>query len=171
MCSRILFKTHLEKTRIFFNLLSCCIYHVDMLSVLRPAMYALTLIAVAGASSWTCSTGRYYHITSLPHVSQLLLPHLFPHVFMWGLMFFMRRLHLARSCASSADNSLRQVVPDVIQPPPLWSSPPSFLRNLHPHHSLAYVFVFSSQYVPIPLQPTFLHLDISPTFVVPLILS
>ena len=53
--------------------------------------------------------------------------------------------------------SLRQVVPDAIQPPPLWSSSPSFPRHLHRHHSLAYVFVFSSQYVPIPLQPTFLY--------------
>ena len=38
-----------------------------------------------------------------------------------------------------------------------WSSSPSFPRHLHRHHSLAYVFVFSSQYMPIPLQPTFLH--------------
>ena len=53
--------------------------------------------------------------------------------------------------------SLRQVVPDAIQPSPLWSSSPSFPRHLHRHHSLAYVFVFSSQYMPIPLQPTFLH--------------
>ena len=50
---------------------------------------------------------------------------------------------------------LRQVVPDAIQPPPLWSSSPSFPRHLHRHHSLAYVFVFSSQYVPIPLQLNF----------------
>ena len=53
--------------------------------------------------------------------------------------------------------SLVQVVPDAIQPPPLWSSSPSFPRHLHRHHSLAYVFVFSSQYVPILLQPTFLY--------------
>ena len=51
--------------------------------------------------------------------------------------------------------SIWQVVPDVIQPPPLWSSSPSFPRHLH--HSLAYVFVFSSQYTPIPLQRTLLH--------------
>ena len=53
--------------------------------------------------------------------------------------------------------SVWQVVPDAIQPPPLWSSSPSFLRHLHRHHSLAYLFVFSSQYMPIPLQPTFGH--------------
>ena len=53
--------------------------------------------------------------------------------------------------------SLPQVVPDAIQPLPLWSSSPSFSRDLHPHHSLAYAFVFSSQYMPIPLQPTLLH--------------
>ena len=52
---------------------------------------------------------------------------------------------------------LRQVVPDAIQPPPLWSSSPSFPRHLHPHHSLPYVFVFSSRNMPIPLQPTLLH--------------
>ena len=52
--------------------------------------------------------------------------------------------------------SLRQGVPDVIQPPPLWSSSPSFPRHLHHHHSLVYVF-FSSHHMPIPLQPTFLH--------------
>ena len=54
--------------------------------------------------------------------------------------------------------SLRQVVPGAIQPPPLCSASPSFPRHLHPHHSLPYVFVFSSQYMPISLQPTFLHL-------------
>ena len=75
-----------------------------------------------------------------------------------GSMCLMRRLHLGRSCASSSDNPpLRQVVPDAIQPPPLWSSSPSFPRHLHPHHSLPYVFVFSSRNMPIPLQPTLLH--------------
>ena len=39
-------------------------------------------------------------------------------------------------------------------------------EDLHPHHSLAYVFVFSSQCMPIPLQPTFLHF-LAYTFVVP----
>ena len=38
---------------------------------------------------------------------------------------------------------LRQIVPDVIHPPPLWSSSPSFPRHLHPQYSLPYVFVFS----------------------------
>ena len=52
---------------------------------------------------------------------------------------------------------LRQVVPDAIQPPPLWSSSPSFPRHLHHHHSLPYAFVFSSRNMPIPLQPTLLH--------------
>ena len=53
--------------------------------------------------------------------------------------------------------SLRQVVLDVIQPPPLWSSPPSFPRHLHRHHSVAHIFFFSFQYIPLPLQPTFQH--------------
>ena len=53
--------------------------------------------------------------------------------------------------------SLRQVVHDAIQPPPLLSPSPSFPRHLHPHHSLAYVFVFSFQNMPIPRHPTLLH--------------
>ena len=53
--------------------------------------------------------------------------------------------------------SLRQVVSDAIQPPPLWYSSPSIPRHLHRHQSIAYVFVFSSQYMPIPLLPTFVH--------------
>ena len=68
--------------------------------------------------------------------------------------------------------SLRQVVPDAIQPHLLRSFSPSFPRHLYHHHSLAYVFVFSSQYMPYHvklLSCTFL--DVSPTFVVPLILS
>ena len=68
--------------------------------------------------------------------------------------------------------SLRQVVPEVIEPPPLRSSSPSFPRRLHHHHSLANVFVFSSQkslYHRNLLSCTFL--DISPIFLVPLILS
>ena len=66
--------------------------------------------------------------------------------------------------------SLQQVVLDVMQPPPLRSASPSFPRHLYHHHSLAwYEFFFSSQCMHIPLQPTFL--EISPTFVVPLILS
>ena len=52
---------------------------------------------------------------------------------------------------------LRQVVPDAIQPPSLWSSSPSFPRHLHPHHSLPYALGFSSRNMPIPLQPTLLH--------------
>ena len=51
---------------------------------------------------------------------------------MWGSMILMWRLHWTRSS-------------------------PSFPRHLHRHHSLAYVFVFSSQYMHIPLQPTFLY--------------
>ena len=53
--------------------------------------------------------------------------------------------------------SLRQVVPDVIQPSPLRSSSRSFPRHLRRHHSLAHVFFFSSQYMPILRQPTFSH--------------
>ena len=86
----------------------------------------------------------------------------------------MRRRHIGRMFLHVLPQqySLRRIVPNAIQPPPLWSSSPSFTRHLHPHHSLAYVIVFCSQYTPIPLQPTLLtFLDISPTFVVLLILS
>ena len=85
-------------------------------------------------------------------------------------MCLMRRLHLA---LLPWQFSLRQVFLDVIQPPPLWSSSPSFPRHLHPHQSLPYVFVSIGTF-PFPyhfnlLSCTFFY--ISPTFVVPLILS
>ena len=59
-------------------------------------------------------------------------------------------------------STLQQVVPGVIQPHSLWSTSPSFPRNLHRHDSLAHTFVVSFQYMPIPLHPAFLY------FVVPL---
>ena len=74
-----------------------------------------------------------------------------------GSMCLMRRLHWTWSCASSPDSSLSDKSFLMLSNHLLWSSSPSFPRHLHRHHSLAYVFVFSSQYVPIPLQPTFLH--------------
>ncbi len=58
---------------------------------------------------------------------------------------------------------------------PLWSSSPSFPWHLHPHHSLAYVvrirllFSIHAHTTSTILSCTFM--DISPTFVVPLILS
>ena len=76
-----------------------------------------------------------------------------------GSMFLMRRLQWIQFCASSSDNSLQQAFLDVIQPSPLQSSSP-FPGHLHHHHSLAYIFFFSSQHMPIPLQPTFLHSQI-----------
>ena len=53
---------------------------------------------------------------------------------------------------------LRQVVPNVVHPPPFRSSSLYFPRHFHHQHSLPYLFVFSSQDMPIPLQHTFLHL-------------
>ena len=53
--------------------------------------------------------------------------------------------------------SVRQVVPDAPQSPPHRSSSPSFPRHVHPHHYLAHILFFSSQYRPTPLQLTFLH--------------
>ena len=58
-------------------------------------------------------------------LSYFLFFRIFSHFYV-GSMCLMRHLHLARSWASSIDNSLRQVVPDAIQPPPLSSSSPSF---------------------------------------------
>ena len=49
-------------------------------------------------------------------------------------------------CVLPGQFSLRQAVHDTIQPPPIWSSSPSIPRHLHPHHSLAYIFVLSSHY-------------------------
>ena len=51
--------------------------------------------------------------------------------------------------------SLRQVVPDVIQHPPLRSSSPSLPRHLHHHHPLVHTLFFSSQYI--LRQPIFPH--------------
>ena len=96
---------------------------------------------------------KVQHATKLCHIFFFrILSH-----FYVGSMCLMRRLHLTRSCTSSPDNSLRQVVPDAIQPSLLWSSSTFFPRHFHRHHSLAYVFVFSSQYMPILCQRTFLH--------------
>ena len=64
------------------------------------------------------------------------------------------------------------MVPGVIQPLALRTSSPSLPRHLYYHHSLAHTFFFSSQYMTIPLQTTFMHfLDISPTFAIPVIFS
>ena len=66
--------------------------------------------------------------------------------------------------------SLRQVVLDVIQPPPLWSSSLSFPRHLHHHHSLAYVFFFSihahttSTYSKLYLQKVLINVDMTSYF-------
>ena len=43
---------------------------------------------------------------------------------------------------------IRQIVFDVMQPPALRPSSPSFSRHLHHHHSLCF---FSSQYMPMSL--------------------
>ena len=66
--------------------------------------------------------------------------------------------------------SFRNVFPDVFQPPHFArSSSPFFPRHLHRHHSLACVFFFSIHAHSNLRSCTFL--DISPTFVVPLIFS
>ena len=60
-----------------------------------------------------------------------------------------------------------QVVPDVIQPHPLWSSSPSFPRHFHPHISLSCLRIRRPYHFN---QLSCTLLDISSTFVVPLIL-
>ena len=67
--------------------------------------------------------------------------------------------------------SLRHVVPDAIHPPPLCSSCHSFPRHLHPHLLPMYSssLLSTCPYHFNVLSCTFL--DISSTFVVPLILS
>ena len=88
-----------------------------------------------------------------------------------GSMFLMLPVNPAL-CFIPWQLSLRQVVPDVIQPLALRTSSPSLPRHLYHHHSLAHTFFFSSQYMTIPLPTTFMHfLYISPTFAIPLILS
>ena len=88
--------------------------------------------------------------------SILLLPHLFP--LYVGSMCLMRRLHLARSCASSPDNSLSDKSFLMLSNHLLFGLPLLlFLGASIPITLFNYVFVFSSQYMPISLQPTFLH--------------
>ena len=53
--------------------------------------------------------------------------------------------------------SLRQVIPDVIQPLALRTFTPPLPPHPYHHHSLAHTCFFSSQYITIPLQTTFLH--------------
>ena len=79
----------------------------------------------------------------------------------------MRRLHLARSCASCPDNSLRQIVTDVVQPPPIWSSSPCLPRHLHHHHSLAHILFSVVNTCPYHFNLlSCTSVDISSTFVV-----
>ena len=61
-------------------------------------------------------------------------------------------------CFIPVQFSLRQAVPDIIQPLALRTSSPSFPRHLYHHHSLAHTFFFFySQYMSIPIQTTFLY--------------
>ena len=78
---------------------------------------------------------------------------------LWGSMFLMIHFQLIRHCVSSPwQFSRQQVVPDVIQPLALRTSSPSLPRHLYHHHYIAHTFFFSSQYMTIPLQTTFMHL-------------
>ena len=75
-------------------------------------------------------------------------------------------------CFIPVQFSLRQSVPDVIQPLALRTSSPSLPRHLYHHHSLAHTFFFYSQYMSIPIQTTFLYfLGYFPTFAIPLVRS
>ena len=87
----------------------------------------------------------------------------YPHFYV-GSMCLLRRLHLARSCASSPDNSLSDKSFLMLSNHLRFGLP-----HLQPHHYLAYVYVKTCPYHFHLLSCTFL--DVSPTFVVPLILS
>ena len=74
-----------------------------------------------------------------------------------GSMFLIRRLHLARYFASASDNI-------ILSPTSRYwcylTTSSSVFISFFSRHSLAYIrpiFFFSSQYMPVPLQPTFLH--------------
>ena len=94
-----------------------------------------------------------------------------------GSMFLTRRLFSSLLRFLPRQFSLRQLVPGVIQPPPIWSSPP-FSRHLHHHHYFAYIIILLFS-IHAHTTTTNLHynilsctfLDISSTFVFPLILS
>ena len=85
----------------------------------------------------------------------LLLLRLHPFLLLCGVdvSYLMRRRRLTRSCASSSDNSLRQVGPGTIQSPPLRSSSPSFARHIHHHHSLAHIIFYSLSLLNRPTWP------------------
>ena len=99
-----------------------------------------------------------FYVTDKLLLLLLLLFLILSHFYV-GSMCLMTRLHFARSCVFSpnislSDKSLLMLSNHLRFGLPLLRFP----RHLHRHHSLAYVFVFTSQYMPIPLHPTFIPL-------------
>ena len=71
----------------------------------------------------------------------------------WTFVFI---VVLLVSCASSSDHYLSAKAFMMLSHN-LRFGLPSTHQYLHRHHSLAHIFFFSSQYIPMPLQPTFLY--------------
>ena len=113
-------------------------------NVLIPIPHAALTVFLISCLSFDTSTP----LGHFPSGQSSSFPHLFPLSCGVDVSY---ETHPSSSVLSVLPGqfSLGQVVPDAIRPPPLWSSSPSFPRHLHRHHSLAYVFVFSSQYSPV----------------------
>ena len=75
--------------------------------------------------------------------------------FMWGRCLIWVDPILSSLALPPWQFSLRQVIPDAIQTPP--PRPSSSYFPWHLHHCFDHIFFFSSQYMPIPPQPTSLH--------------
>ena len=87
---------------------------------------------------------------------------------MWG------RCQLIRHCVSSPDSYIADKCFLVLSNHLRFGHPLLLFHgtSIYHHHSLAHTFFFSSQYMTMPLQTTFMHfLDISATFAIPLLLS
>ena len=156
----------------YCDLLSCLRYAQDFnISVLPLYNYYICVYP------WNrvryhipCKSGPNHKLPRDIYSSFLFL--IFPHVYV-GSMCLMRLLHLARSCVSSLDNSF---------------SDKSFpMVSIHLRFGL-HLLLFPGTSIPVALLPTYsssllntcpyhfnllscTFLDISPTFVVPLILS
>ena len=113
-----------------------CIHDVSLVlsSIHNTTNYQWT------SNTWYGESICFFLILFLPHVFQLengVDVSYETHPFKLVLRFFPRQF------------SPRQVVSNVIQPPPLRP------RHLHRHHCIARILIFSSHHI--PLQPTFLH--------------
>ena len=159
----LLLKTHIVRLVCVHALCSGSIYQCVMKLLYWTHYYIIM---------WLNSSFTLLLYFALAFVEYLLLPHLFPLLCGVEVSYETPPFSPVLRVIPGQLFSLRDVVPHAIQPPPFWSSCPSFPRQRHHHRSLAYVFVFSSQYMPYHFNVLSCNfLDMSPTFVVPLILS